>query len=136
VTDPALVMEQSLITIAERDVDIVPIVFNRFFAAYPKERANFYVPEASYGRMVNETLEILTALAAGAEWAPVSIARFVDLHRNYGAIPLQQYDDFVDMLVATLADAAGDGWTTEHHDAWTEAAVRLKALIAEEAERM
>jgi hypothetical protein len=133
--DAAFVMEQTLAAIAARDIDVVPLVFDQFFDAYPKERANFYVPEASYGRMINETIEILMGVALNAAWAPVSIARFVDLHRNYGDIPIPQYDDFVDILVRTLAGSAGEGWTPKQDAVWNDAALRLKALIAQEALR-
>lgn len=129
--DVATVMERSLLTIADADIDIVPLLFTRFLAAYPEQRAAFTNLEAAQGRMTNETVEALMGLATHAYWVPVTIANFVDLHRNYGEIPLDHYVAFVDMLVVTLAEAAGPDWTREQELAWQSQAKRLNRMIAQ-----
>lgn len=117
----------------EAGVDIVPIVFERFFAAFPDARTLFPHVEAAAGRMVNETLEALLGLAEDAWWVETTIENFVDLHRNYGDIPPAQWTAWVDMTVDALADAAR---ADEAHaeapgeTAWRRQAERLKAMIA------
>lgn len=127
----AAVMERTLVAIADANVDIVPAVFERFLATFPEQRAAFTNLEAAQGRMTNETVEALLGLATREYWVPVTITNFVDLHRNYGEIPLEQYAAFVNMVVDTLADAAGQDWTEEQELAWKSQADRLNGMIAE-----
>lgn len=126
-------MEASLETIS---IDVTPIVFERFFATYPQQKGNFYVPEVSCGRMVNESVSILLGLAADERWAPPAIENFMGLHRaNYDPISLSEYGRFLDLLVDVLAEVAGSDWTEAAEAAWREQAERFKAHIAAELER-
>lgn len=127
----AATMEKTLFAIAAADQDIVPLLFKRFLETYPDQRSTFTNLEAAQGRMTNETIEALIGLAANAYWVPVTITNFVDLHRNYGNIPLELYIAFVDMLVVTLAEAAGSAWTLEQELAWQSQAKRLNTMIAQ-----
>lgn len=124
-------MERTLLAVADTGIDIAPLLFERFLAAYPVQRATFINLEAAMGRMTNETVEALLGLATSEFWVPVTIANFVDLHRNYGEIPLAQYVAFVDMVVDTLSEAAGAGWTEAQELAWRTQAKRLNGMIAE-----
>jgi len=127
-------MEKTLLAIADTGVDIAPLLFERFLAAFPGQRATFTNLEAAMGRMTNETVEALMGLATGEYWVPVTIANFVDLHRNYGVIPLAQYVAFVDMVVDALAKAASSGWSSEQDTAWKAQAKRLNLMIADACE--
>ncbi|RED17002.1 globin [Parasphingopyxis lamellibrachiae] len=111
----------------EAGVDIVPIIFDRFFAEFPETRALFPHVEAAAGRMVNETLEALFGLAEGAWWVNTTIVNFVDLHRNYGAIPMAQWTAWIDMTVDALLEAASE--SADGGAAWRRQAERLKAMI-------
>lgn len=124
-------MEKTLLAIAETGIDIAPLLFERFLAAYPGQRATFTNLEAAMGRMTNETVEALLGLASCQYWVPVTIANFVDLHRNYGEIPLAQYAAFVDMTVDALLEAAGPSGTAAQEAAWRAQAERLNRMIAE-----
>lgn len=124
-------MEDTLIAVAEADIDIVPALFETFLAAFPEQRAAFTNLEAAMGRMTSETLDALLGLAQDEQWVPVAIVNFVDLHRNYGEIPEGQYFAFVAMLVEALAAAAGPGWSAVQAEAWNRQAARLNAMIAE-----
>lgn len=136
VTETALLaqMEATLIAIAEADIDITPALYERFFATFPEQRSAFTNLDAASGRMANETIEALIGLASGESWVPVTITNFVDLHRNYGDIPVSQYTAFVDMIVAALADAAGAKWNDLQEHAWQAQADRLNKMIAEACE--
>lgn len=111
----------------EAGVDIVPIVFDRFFAQFPEARSLFPHVEAAAGRMVNETLEALCGLAEAAWWVNTTIVNFVDLHRNYGDIPMAQWTAWIDMTVDALLEAAGGD--ADGGAAWRRQAERLKAMI-------
>jgi hemoglobin-like flavoprotein len=131
----ATLMEATLIAVAEADIDITPALFERFFAAFPEQRRTFTNLGAASGRMTSETIEAMIGLATDEHWVPVTIAHFVDLHRNYGKIPHAQYAAFVDMTVDALADAAGTGWCEAQARAWRTQAARLNAMIAQASNR-
>jgi hypothetical protein len=122
-------MEASLAAIGEAGLDIVPVLFDRFFAEFPDERARFINLDAAQGRMTNETIEAMVGLAAGAPWVKTTVINFVDLHRNYGEIPQALYAAFIDMTVDVLAAAAGNAWTADCDAAWRCEAERLKAMV-------
>jgi hemoglobin-like flavoprotein len=124
-------MEAPLFAIAEADIDITPALFDRFFAAFPEQRAPFINLDAAAGRMTNETIEAMIGLATNEHWVPTTIINFVDLHRNYGDFPTSLYDAFIDMTVDALAEAAGAAWTSDSNTAWRAQADRLKAMVAE-----
>jgi hemoglobin-like flavoprotein len=130
VTDAEL-MEASLLAVGEAHVDIRADLFDRFFKAFPDRRASFYNEDASTPRMTNETLEMMLGLATDEKWVWYQIASLVFTHRNYGPLPQEEYDVFVDLAVETLGDAAGDSWTTDCAAAWGRQARKLKTMIAE-----
>jgi hemoglobin-like flavoprotein len=124
-------MEAPLFAIAEADIDIAPILFDRFFSVFPERKATFINPEASRGRMTNETIEAMIGLATNAQWVPTTIVNFVDLHQIYGDFPASLYNGWIDLLLDTLAEAAGSAWTAESDKAWRTQGERLKAMVAE-----
>lgn len=130
-TDLIGVMEAPLFAIAEADIDIARALFDRFFAAFPEHRAVFINPDAARGRMTNETIEAMIGLATDEYWVPTTIVNFVDLHRIYGDFPASLYAAFIDLVVDTMADAAGPAWTSEADTAWRTQAQRLKAMVSE-----
>ena len=113
----------------ERDIDIVPLVFDRFFARHPDTRELFPNLEAAAGRMVNETLDALVGLAENAWWVDTTIINFVDLHRNFGTITEAQWHDWIDMTIDTLAEAGGDEAAAASKPAWQAQGARMKAMI-------
>lgn len=120
-------MEASLATVG--DYDLRGPVFESFFERFPQHKPAFLNLEASSGRMINETLEMMLGLAEDARWVKVTLENFVDLHRNYGAFPAIDYAGFIDLLLDHLAKAAGEDWTAEAATAWGAQAARLKGLI-------
>jgi hemoglobin-like flavoprotein len=123
-------MEQTLVAIADAEIDIAPALFDRFFAAFPEHRAAFYNLDAARARMTNETLEAIYGLASDEHWVATTVTNFVDLHRNYGTYSAELYAAFIDMTVDTLAEAVGLQWTGRSEAAWRAQATRLKTMIA------
>jgi hemoglobin-like flavoprotein len=128
-TGAVAMMESCLIAAAESDIDIRQVIFDRFFEAFPETRPLFYNLEAASGRMINETLEAMVGLADGAPWVATTVINFIDLHRNYGAIPADQYNAFIDITIEVLAGAVGVGWTNDVEIMWQRQAEQLKSLI-------
>lgn len=128
--DPdALAMEASLVAAADAGIDIRHALFDRFFAAYPARRASFISVDAASRRMTDETLQMMVGLAKGEGWVWPLVAELVFTHRNYGALPIGEYDAFIDMAVAELGVAAGDAWSVPTAAAWQRSADALKAMI-------
>lgn len=125
-TDLAL-MEESLCALG--DTDILPALFDRFFEAFPEQRPAFINLEAASARMTNETIEAMMGLADGAPWVETTIVNFVDLHRNYGPIPHDQYAAFVDMTVTAMEAAADPPWCLAQTKVWHSHASALKSMI-------
>ena len=127
--DDAETMEGTLEAAGAAGIDIVPALYERFFARFP-EAVPLFLTFESNARMAGETIDLLLGLARGEWWVETSVESFVDLHRNYGEIPGAQWDGFVDLLIETLAEAAGEDWTAQAEAAWRRQASDLKEMIA------
>jgi hypothetical protein len=125
----AALMETSLAAVAEAGIDIRHILFDRFLAAFPDRRPAFLNLDAASRRMTDETLQILYGLAAGETWVWPLVAELVVTHRNYGVLPADEYDAFVDLAIDELGRAAGAAWTDAHAAAWRRQGEALKAMI-------
>ena len=129
-TCDAALMEASLVRLAERGTELRHGLYERFFAVYPARRADFLCPETTSVRMTDETLQMMYGLAAEESWVWPLVSELSYTHRAYGRLPIAEYDTFVDLTVAELADALGDDWTSAEAEAWDRQAARLKAMIA------
>lgn len=126
--DDTDLMEQTLLALDGREDELRLTLFERFFARYPARRADFLAFEASSRRMTDEALQMLFGLAGDAFWVETQVADLVDLHRNYGALPLAEFDCFVDLTAGTACDLAAA--SPEQRAAWARQVARLKPLIA------
>ncbi|WP_225008838.1 globin [Novosphingobium percolationis] len=122
----------SLDAVAETDIDITPIFFERFFAAHPEHRDSFNRPQATQGAMVNEMIEYLAALEVNDPWALEAIDAMVAKHHSYGDISESVFDDALDILVETLEEVAGERWTAQNSARWRAQASRMKGRIRAE----
>jgi hypothetical protein len=125
----AALMEASLIAAADAGIDIRHTLFERFFAAYPERRVSFISVDAASRRMTDETLQMMFGLAKGDSWVWPLVAELVFTHRSYGALPIAEYDAFIDMTVEELGLAAGPAWSVPVAAAWQQNADALKAMI-------
>jgi hypothetical protein len=124
-------MELSLLAAAEAGVPLHVQLFERFFAVFPERRSSFLVPDAAAPRMTDETLQIMLGLDGGERWVWPFVSEMVSMHRNYGELPISEFDAFVDMTVDALGLAAGDSWSAECEAAWRRQADSLKRLIVD-----
>lgn len=122
-------MEASLVAVADAGIEIRAPLFARFFAAYPERRVTFISVDAASRRMTDETLQMMYGLAGGEAWVWPLVAELVFTHRSYGALPIAEYDAFIDMTVAELGVAAGAAWSADCAAAWARNADALKAMI-------
>ena len=122
-------MEENLTLIAEREIDLRIALFDKFLAAFPDREAAFLNLDAASRRMADETLQMLYGLALGEEWVWTTLNELVATHRNYGTLPVEEYDAFIDMTVDEVKIASADIWTVVHEEAWRRQANALKLLV-------
>ncbi len=125
----AELIEQKLLQLARRGIELRHGLYERFFAAFPERRSAFLCPEATSIRMTDETLQMLHGIAAGESWVWPLIAELIATHRSYGHLPLREYDVFVDLVVDELDKALCTEMSREHETVWREQAERLKTMI-------
>lgn len=123
-TDAALI-EASLEAVALSDKDIVPLFFERFYAAYPEQRDCFSRPNATQGTMVNEMLSFLAALAANEPWVEKSIADCIAKHQSYGDVTAEKFEGAISILIEVMTHEAGPNWCPAYSDLWNAAAHRF-----------
>lgn len=125
----AALMEASLTAVAEAGIDIRHRLFERFLATFPERRAAFLNLDAASRRMTDETLQILYGLARREGWVWPLVAELVVTHRNYGGLPADEYDAFIDLTIDELGRATGPAWTDGCAAAWQLQGDALKAMI-------
>ena len=128
-SDDARWMEENLLILAEQHIDIRHLLFEKFLAAFPHRRVAFLNLDAASRRMTDETLQMLFGLAQGEDWVWSMVAELVATHRNYGALPIEEYDIFIDMVVTEISQACDGAWTVMHSEAWDRQAKALKQLV-------
>lgn len=127
----AELMEQSLLALADRGIELRHKLYERFFAAFPGRREAFLCPHATSIRMTDETLQIMHGLATDADWVWTLVAELIGTHRSYGRLPLEEYEGFIDLTVDELAVALGEDCSPECHAAWLRQAARFKQMVAD-----
>lgn len=131
----AALMEASLVAVADAveagAPDLRLVLFDRFFAAFPGRRPTFYNLEAAAPRMTNETVQMMFGLAAGESWVQGLVNELTFTHRQYGPLPAEEYDAWIDLTVDVMRDTAGAAWTDATDAAWRRAAERLRAMVAD-----
>lgn len=131
-------MEATLGAAAAACDDLTPPVYDRFFARHPEARAlfndsktRFRLEERTRGRMLNEVIDLLMALAAGETYAQETIDQSAREHASYGAIAPGAYQGLLDALFEVLAELAGPAWTPIAEAAWRRQAERLMSIVRE-----
>lgn len=123
-------VEHSLELVAERDVDIVPLVYRRLFAERPELCALFAIEDprelrSGMGNMVNEVLRLMLA-GTDAELRNEAQAAVV-FHVGWG-LRVDMYRDVLRALMAAVHEGCAEGWTADMAAAWC---VQLERVLAE-----
>ena len=131
-------IENTLEIAADKDSDIVPLVYARFFAAAPAAVAHFAISPGErapnwMGDMANELIECLTAEDEGELRLLVNAVAVT--HCGKG-IDSQLYRSLCDSLVGALREVAGAAWTSEHQSAWRARVDRLMRMMDQELETL
>lgn len=112
--------------LAERDIDITPQVYERFFALCPEAKPLFSSTASAgpHGRMLYELFQMLTGQMVQQPGEPVPMVSTAREHSAWGATA-PMYPLFVEALLQSLGDALGADWTPALAEAWQRELVHL-----------
>ena len=104
--------------ISERTEDLTPLVYGRFFAAYPQAAEQFGPDKGDIvkGQMLNGILFAITDYAAGRVY-PEDICRWVRDHKLYETTAAM-YPCMFSCLLDTIRDLMGTEWNETIEAAW------------------
>jgi len=105
--DDAALMEASLVALGDGYDGIAGKLMERLIAELPHYAPAFINPAAAQERMTRETLEALIGLAAGEPWVDVTVANFVDLHRNYADFRIAHHARWFALTIEAMARCSG-----------------------------
>lgn len=127
--DDHALMEASLIALGDAHDGMAAELFERYIAAHPHYAPVFIHPEAAQERMTRETLEAMMGQAAGEWWVESTVINFVDLHNNYADFTSEDYREWFDLTIDTMAKRTGNDWPKGASAAWQRQANRLVEMI-------
>lgn len=128
-----LSIHESLELAAERVDDLVPLVYERFFALRPDARALFGNDALGRGRMFNETLTMILECTQEVGYLEGIVEREVGDHREYGAT-LSMYESYFEAVVQAMQDAVSESWTPSHEESWRRQLKHLMSIVARHAQ--
>jgi hemoglobin-like flavoprotein len=102
-------IHESLELAAERVDDLVPLVYERFFALRPDASELFANDALGRGRMFNETLTMILEYAQEVSYLEGIVEREAEDHRGYGAT-LSMYESYFEAVVQALQAALDESW--------------------------
>ncbi len=122
---------RSLEQLAEVDIDVVPCVYERFFAACPEAKPLFATREAQavQGKMVNELMQTVVDRLEGKPYSAVMVQTMVSDHDGWG-VRIAMYDAFLDAFVTAVRDALQCTETSPEIIAWRRQLSMLRQDIA------
>jgi hemoglobin-like flavoprotein len=131
-------LETSFDLVAPRGDELMDEFYSRLFAAAPGVRPLFPDDLDRQKTMLLGTLVLLRKSLRKLDAIVPKLRELGARHIAYGAKP-EHYPVVGSVLIASLSAVAGEGWTPEHEQAWTEAfEVVADAMLtgAEEAEAL
>ena len=128
---PAL--ESSFDLVASRGEQLVDTFYARLFAAAPAVRPLFASTDMRRQKtMLLGTLVLLRKSLRDLDHITPKLRELGARHVAYGAEPAH-YPVVAEVLIASMAEIAGDAWRAEHERAWTAALGLVAAAMLEGA---
>ena len=129
-------LETSFDHVAARGDEIVDVFYARLFAAAPGVRPLFAGTDLK--RQKGMLLAALVLLRKSLRDLDAVTPKLRDLgarHVRYGARP-EHYPVVGKVLIASMAEVAGEAWTHEYELAWTEAFAVVSGAMLDGADRL
>lgn len=121
----------SLEQLADRDVDITPQVYARFFARCPDAAALFDSTEARsvQGKMLAELVQTVIDRLEHKPYSATLVATMVDDHDSWG-VTLPMYDAFLAAFMDVLTETLGEQGDPAALAVWQRELGTLRGQIA------
>ena len=114
-------LETSFDHIAPRGDELVDVFYRRLFAAAPAVQPLFADTDLKRQKgMLLATLVLLRRSLRDLGSVTPKLRDMGARHVRYGALP-EHYPVVGEVLIASMAEIAGDAWTPEFERAWSEA---------------
>lgn len=127
-------LETSFDLIAPRGDELVDVFYTRLFAAAPSVRPLFAGTDlARQKQMLLAALVLLRKSLRDLDAVVPTLHGLGARHVAYGARP-EHYPVVADVLIASMAEVAGDAWRPEYQRAWSEAVGVVAGVMLEGAQ--
>ena len=127
-------LETSFDHIAPRGDELMDVFYGRLFAVAPSVKPLFAGTDLKRQKaMLLAALVLLRRSLRDLESVTPALRELGARHVRYGAQP-QHYPVVGEVLIASMAEVAGDAWTSEYEQAWTEAFTIVAGAMLEGAE--
>jgi len=114
-------LEASFDNVAPRGDELVEVFYERLFDVAPAVRPLFTGTDLKRQKgMLLAALVLLRKSLRNLEAIAPTLRDLGARHVRYGALP-EHYPVVGQVLIASMAEVAGDAWTVEYELAWTEA---------------
>ena len=129
----AKVLQESLELVASREPHITKRFYEILFERYPQAKPLFSRndPERQQ-QMLQESIVAVVDHVEDAAWLTETLHGLGAKHVEYG-VTEDMYPWVGECLLATLAEIAGDDWSPEIEQAWTDAYGAITGLMLEGA---
>lgn len=130
----AEVLRSSLALVASREPLITRRFYEILFSRYPQAKPLFGRNAAEQQqKMLQDAIVAVVDHVEDAAWLTQTLHGLGRKHVDYGVTP-EMYAWVGECLIATLAEIAGDAWTSDVATAWTDAYGAISSLMLAGAE--
>lgn len=126
-------LQSSFALLAPKGDELVDRFYERLFETAPAVRSLFPEDMADQKKALLGALATVVSSLRSPEKLTAHLKELGQRHVGFGAAP-EHYDVVGEVLVATLAELAGDVWNDELQTAWTDALVAIKGIMLSGAE--
>ena len=129
-----IALESSFDLVAPRGDELVSVFYRRLFERAPQVRPLFaHVDMTRQRSMLLAALVLLRKSLRNLDPIVPKLRELGARHVAYGATP-DAYPVVGEVLIASMAEIAGDDWRGEYTQAWAEAYAVVQAVMLEGAE--
>jgi len=126
-------LEVSFDQVAPRGDELVDVFYERLFTVAPSVRPLFAGTDLKRQKgMLLAALVLLRNSLRDLESVTPKLYDLSARHVRYGAVP-EHYPVVGEVLIASMAEIAGDAWTVEYEQAWTAAYAVVSGVMIEGA---
>ncbi len=125
----ANLLNSSFALVVEREPELTARFYEHLFARHPDARPLFHRKEPrQQQKMLQEALVAVLDHLDDAPWLTETLGALGAQHVEYG-VTEPMYDWVGECLLATLEDVAGEDWSEELDEAWSDAYGAIRDLM-------